>query len=307
MNKLDIKLSYYYYDLADNTAIHLTFTPAASELQQVSAGFIDTINFNPTPDHLNGIYTSMQDYIDTWYPAYSSSMLTQVNGFLNDTYELGDLVYVEQHVDDEVQTKQDKNTNLTALSSATLASNKMLYATGSTSFGSFDTTSFGRGLLNTADQAALQTAVGVSAVGKTGAYSDLTGKPSFATVATSGSYADLTSKPSIPSVYSGTNLKSNPILYASSATVASGVAVFQLTSDGTSSGTALFPSGPITTSLNCFVSDSAASYQMAGVWSNSNKTLTVTTNKLGTANILTGILGQVAGNGAVVNVQVWGN
>lgn len=129
----------------------------------------------------------------------------------------------------------------------------------------------------------------------------------LATVATSGSYIDLTNKPSVDKVYSGTALKSNPVLYCNSATVASGIAVFYLTADGTSTGTALFPNGPITTSLNCFVSDSAASYQMAGVWSNSNKTLTVTTNKLGTANILTGILGQAAGNGAVVNVQVWGN
>lgn len=107
--------------------------------------------------------------------------------------------------------------------------------------------------------------------------------------------------------YQGTTAKDGSFPIFKSATVSSGTAVFHITSDGTSGGSALFPNGPITESLNCFVSDSAASYQMAGVWSNSNKTLTVTTNKLGTANILTGILGQVAGNGAVVNIQVWGN
>ena len=38
----------------------------------------------------------------------------------------------------------------------------------------------------------------LSAVATSGAYSDLTGTPNFATVATSGSYADLSNKPSIP-------------------------------------------------------------------------------------------------------------
>jgi hypothetical protein len=134
-------------------------------------------------------------------------------------------------------------------------------------------------------------------------------KPSLATVAASGSYTDLSNKPTINNmtVYSGTTAKSSPVLYTASATVSSGVAVFNLTDNGAAGGNPLFPNGPITASLNCFVSDSAASYQMAGAWSNSNKTLTVTTNKLGTASLLTGILGQVAGNGAVVNVQVWGN
>lgn len=111
----------------------------------------------------------------------------------------------------------------------------------------------------------------------------------------------------VTKVYSGSTQKTNPILYCNSATVASGVAVFQLTADGTSTGTALFPNGPITPSLNAFVSDATASYQMSGAWSNSNKTLTVTANKLTTANILTGILGQATANGSVVTVQVWGN
>lgn len=40
----------------------------------------------------------------------------------------------------------------------------------------------------------------LSTVGATGAYSDLTGKPSLATVATSGAYADLSGKPSLATV-----------------------------------------------------------------------------------------------------------
>lgn len=171
----------------------------------------------------------------------------------------------------------------------------------------------------------------LATVATSGVYSDLTGKPTLSAVATSGSYSDLSGKPSIPSAQvnsdwnasSGVsqilNKPSLPVVQAyegvtqrlgafpifAHATVSSGVAVFNLTNDGTSSGTALFPNGVIADSVNLFVSDATASYQMSVAWSNGNKTLTVTTNKLTTANLLTGLLGQVAANSAVVKLQVW--
>src|SRR5579883_2148988 len=43
---------------------------------------------------------------------------------------------------------------------------------------------------------------GLAAVAKSGAYSDLSGKPSLAAVASSGSYNDLTDKPSLAAVAS---------------------------------------------------------------------------------------------------------
>lgn len=118
----------------------------------------------------------------------------------------------------------------------------------------------------------------------------------------------INNKPPIPIVqaYEGAVQRLNIIPYFGHATVASGVAVFNITSDGTGTGTALFPNGGIMDSVNVFVSDATASYQMSAAWSNSNKTVTVTTNKLTTANILTGLLGQAAANGAVVKISVLG-
>lgn len=104
----------------------------------------------------------------------------------------------------------------------------------------------------------------------------------------------------------GTTTRANPIPVAKSATVASGVAVYQLTTDGLSTGTSLFPNGVIKDSLNLFVNDATSSYQMSYVFSNSDKTVTVTANKLSTANILTGVLGQTAANGAVVKLTIVG-
>lgn len=103
--------------------------------------------------------------------------------------------------------------------------------------------------------------------------------------------------------YEGTTLRSNAITYYNHATVSSGVATFYLTVDGTSGGAHLCPNGIIADSINPVVSDATASYQMSWAVTNGNKTVTVTTNKLTTSNILTGILGQTAANGAVVKLS----
>lgn len=131
-------------------------------------------------------------------------------------------------------------------------------------------------------------------------------KPSLATVATSGAYSDLSGVPVIDKIYEGTSLRSGAVGIFKSATVSSGVAVFNLTTDGTSTGAALFPNGVIADSISTIVNDATASYQMSWAFSNSNKTLTVTANKLSTANILTGVLGQAAANSAVVKLSIWG-
>lgn len=107
-------------------------------------------------------------------------------------------------------------------------------------------------------------------------------------------------------VYDGTTSRAAPIIIYKTATVASGVATFQLTSDNTSTGPAIFPNAPILASVSPVVNDASASYQFGWAFSNSNKTLTITTNKLSTANILTGVLGQSAANGAVVNLTISG-
>lgn len=109
-----------------------------------------------------------------------------------------------------------------------------------------------------------------------------------------------------PHAVEGTTVRANPIAVSKSATVASGVAVFNLTVDGLSTGVSLFPNGVIKDSVSLTVSDATASYQMSYAFTNSDKTLTVTANKLTTANILTGILGQSAANTAVVKLSVFG-
>lgn len=126
-----------------------------------------------------------------------------------------------------------------------------------------------------------------------------TGTQAISTV--SGLQTALDSK---ATVWDGTIARTNPVVVFKAATVSGGVAVMHITTDGTSGGSAICPNGPILASVNPIVNDSTAAYQMSWAWSNSNKTLTITTNKLTTANILTGILGQTSGNGSTVNVAV---
>lgn len=139
-----------------------------------------------------------------------------------------------------------------------------------------------------------------------GSYASLTGKPSLAAVAISGAYADLSGLPVIGKAVVGTTVKTGAFRIYQSATVAAGVAVFQLTVDGLPTGAALFANEVFVDSVQAIVSDASASYQMSWAFSNSNKTLTVTCNKYTTANILSGLLGQAPANGAVVRLCVEG-
>lgn len=125
------------------------------------------------------------------------------------------------------------------------------------------------------------------------------------TVATSGSYTDLTSKPTLGISYEGTTQRTNSFPIFKSATVASGVAVVNLTSDGTSGGTSLCPNGVIQDSVSIIFNDSTSSFQQSWAFSNSNKTLTITANKFTSANILSGLLGQAAANSSVAKITVW--
>lgn len=138
----------------------------------------------------------------------------------------------------------------------------------------------------------------------------LAGKQATITTGSSSQYlkGDLTLG-TLPTTtfYAGTMIKANPVFYAASGIVASGVIAFNLTTDGTSGGASIFPNGINTDSINLIVNDATAAYQMSYSLTNSNKTLTVTANKLTTANILSGILGQSAANGAVVKLTCAGN
>lgn len=151
---------------------------------------------------------------------------------------------------------------------------------------------FTGGVLNVSTTVGAQGATGApGATGSTGA----TGATGAA-----GSNATVTA-------YVGTTLKTSVLSIFKSATVASGVATFYLTADGTATGAALFANEVFVESVNTNVNDATASYQMAWAFSNSNKTLAVTVNKLGTASLLTGILGQVAApNGTAVYLQIKG-
>lgn len=131
-------------------------------------------------------------------------------------------------------------------------------------------------------------------------------KPVLGAVATTSSYTDLVNKPTIGKAIEATTTRSNSFPIFKSSTVGSGVAVFYLTADNTSGGTSVCPNGVIKDSASPFVGDATASFQMsAPVFTNSDKTVTITTNKLTTANILTGVLGQSTGNGSVVKLTVW--
>ena len=108
--------------------------------------------------------------------------------------------------------------------SSTLASYLTITAAGLTyqpldtdlsALAGLNTTSYGRAFNTLADQAAARTHLGLAAVATSGAYGDLSGRPSLATVATSGAYGDLSGRPTLGSAASrdaGTASGNVPIL-----------------------------------------------------------------------------------------------
>lgn len=152
---------------------------------------------------------------------------------------------------------------------------------------------------------------GLSTVATTGNYSDLLGTPSVvAQIQSDWGQSSTTAtdfiknKPIVGLSYEGTSQRTGTFAIFKSATVSSGVAVFHLTADGTSGGSALFPNGIISSSINITVNDSGATYQTSYAFSNSNKTLTVTANK--TAITLGLFTSQVQANGASINLSISG-
>ena len=117
--------------------------------------------------------------------------------------------------------------------------------------------------------------------------------------------AQVLNKPTLGRAVVGITEKTGSFRIYKNATVASGVATFHLTVDGTSTGAALFTE-VYDDSVQLIVNDPLASYQIGWAFSNSNKTITATANKLTTANILTGLLGQAQANGATVKLIVEG-
>lgn len=107
--------------------------------------------------------------------------------------------------------------------------------------------------------------------------------------------------------YQNTTLKTSIISVYQSSEVSSGVAVFQLTTDGISTGTSIFQNEIFPESIHFYVNDATSAYQFGWELTNDDKTLIVTVNKLGSADIATGVLSQVsAPDATVVNFSAKG-
>lgn len=105
-------------------------------------------------------------------------------------------------------------------------------------------------------------------------------------------------------VYNGTSLMANPVvLLKAGSTNGSGLAVFNLTADNTSTGTALCPTA--VSAVNVDVNSSTAAYGTS--WAMSGKVLTVTVTQP-TSLLSLGILPNVAvASGVTVNARVFCN
>lgn len=124
-------------------------------------------------------------------------------------------------------------------------------------------------------------------------------------LAVSGTDQYIANKPSVGKAVVGTTVKTGVFPVIKSQVVSSSTAVFYLTSDGTSTGTALF-SEVYMDSVQVSVNDSSTLFTSSVALTNGTKTLTVTLTKIGVVNLVTGAVGTVAANGATVSLTVFG-
>lgn len=180
----------------------------------------------------SGAAAQIQDYFQTTYPditfelgirvnapqliqneidqaledaAEAVNSLSDFQGSTADNFYAINAALSEHATDTEAHSplflsKQNLHANLTALSSQILAPNKMLYADTSASFSGFDSTSYGRAIMNFPNQSDLQTAVGISTAGISGSYNDLSGKPSIPT-----QYTDEMAQDAVGNILSGSS------------------------------------------------------------------------------------------------------
>lgn len=111
---------------------------------------------------------------------------------------------------------------------------------------------------------------------------------------------------SIARIYRSGTLKTSPKMYTGTAIVASGAITFYITSNGISTGSAVF-SNVYKESLNWWLDDANNQYQVGGyTLSGDKKSITLTVNRLG--SVLIGIIQLItAANGATLNLSVWGD
>lgn len=257
-----------------------------------------------TLDAALSIFPDIDTALAYYFGAQGAGMVSAYNTYAGTSYTLGVLTTIDTNTYNEIESKEAITQVATDIAAAT-APLATEFATDEATAASLAST-----VANKVDKV---TGEGLSTNDYTTAE-----KTKLASLApqvaddwneTNSSAADfIKNKPLLPTIqaYEGTTQRLNAFPIIKSATVSSNVAVFNLTSDSTSGGTALFPNGVIQDSVQVSVNDATAAYQMSWAFSNSNKTLTVTANKLTTSNILTGVLGQAAANAAVVKLQIWG-
>lgn len=276
----------YYNNIPTAIAAQLSFIPADPLYQNFGLTYNTSFIELGTNDHANSKFIDVEDAIAFYAPTAISSFVTNANAIVGSTlFHAGNLYRVDTPI---VVYAQPSNSNLTQIAaiSGPISSDMI-------------------GLISQPNVASVKSAMALGMSDVSGLTAALAAK---GTSSFSGVYTDLSNKPTIPVVqaYEGTTQRLNAFPIFKSGTVGSGVIAFHLTTDGTSGGTALFPNGVIQDSVNATVNDATASYQMSWAFSNSNKTLTVTANKLTTSNILTGVLGQAQANSTVVKLTIWG-
>lgn len=405
--------SYDYFSLPSTQLIYVTYDFADYALRGLvtppTVGAIVTVPSNPSL----GRFSTPLEMATYYFSTYAAGLIADLNSAQTIfTYTVGNLITTDEDTQLIINMKQTQHPNLDKVSAATYSAGGLFRInSGNIGVDMVSMHDFMAGLMNSASGGALASGIGLAAVSISGAYADLSGKPTIPTLtsqltndsgyitsaaassvyvaktttvnghalssnvtvtktdvglsnvpnldtSTSANITDSTNKrfvtdaqqtvigntsgtntgdqtsvtgnagtatklqtartingvnfdgsanitlPLDITVYNGTATVSNPKIIQKTGSVSSGTAIFQLTADNTSTGTALLTN---VHSVNVDINSSAASYGYSWALSNSNKTLTVTVVQPGSLLGLGLVPFVSASNGVVVNVRVYGN
>lgn len=219
MTVLNMTLTYQYesHDITGFTTAQLTYSTSQDGLSDLVHPTVLQFNVGPLDD-LTGTYPDFATAIEYIGSQGVDNILGQANFYTDNLYDDYNVLTVDLATQQALDLKQNQSGVLDGFSDTDFGTNDVMYATGSETFSTVTSTSYGRGLLNSASAAALKSSLSISTSDVSGyvapvsadwssssGLSQIINKPSLSTVATSGSYNDLSDKPSIPAAASFSN------------------------------------------------------------------------------------------------------
>lgn len=289
MTTLDIRVEAYFTNVSDPTKFVIDINVADDKLNALfDTPYSFPCTIGSPADPFSSIFLTTDDGVAYISGLYAQPMVDYVNGNWGTSYTLGNVyAYLSTTIKNALDLKQDI---ISTGTSGQYFRGDLTLGTTPTAVSAFTNDA---GYLTSAPVTSVAGHAGVVTLG----ISDI------------GSLSSILASKTV--IYNGSTAVTNPVIVVKSGNTTSGNLVVFLTSDGTSTGAALFPNGIFY--MKGEVSDATNSYNYSYTLTNSNRTLTISVMKSAPTGVIS-LLGLnllsapvATPNGTTVSVIAIGN